>query len=212
MRKSNLKCVVELMQNAKTAKEKGANLKKVFCEIALKYNMTEKSVRNLYYKTLKTNQNCADLAVLLPKKIVPFKDGEDRLLIREILMRVKEGKSVRQAVYDYAGFNESLALRYQNKYRNIKSKNGELIAEIAKKLSLDDKEFTVIKEKKDFSPYIEVVSKEIDGLYERMKSRYIKRESQLVGENEMLKKEIERLRLKLALYKSEFLADDKNIG
>ncbi|MGN0819602.1 MAG: hypothetical protein ACI4M6_04290 [Christensenellaceae bacterium] len=211
MRKTNVKCVAELMKNAKAAREKGANLKKVFCEIAEKYGMTEKSVRNLYYKTLKLSQNNVEWAILSPKKIVPFKEGEDRILIKEILTRVKEGKSVRQAVYDYAGNDASLALRYQNKYRNIKSKNGALIGDVAKKLSLNDKEFTLIKEKKDFSPYIEVVSKEIDGLYERMKSGYIKRESQLINENRMLKKEIERLRLKIALFKSQFAIDDKNI-
>lgn len=109
------------------AARSGKSLTCVFKEFAEKTGRAKGSVRNFYYKFIKEVGGDEKLMKKYPLakdmavgKNVAFTKEEEEDVYRRINEQVKTGKSVRKSVYYLAGGDEKLALRYQNKYRNMK--------------------------------------------------------------------------------------------
>lgn len=177
------------------------DLSKIFKEYALISGRAQGSVRNYYYKTIKAcKQNeklCQKLGVskeMFPAFIKEFRDSEAEDLLKLILKGVAEGRSVRSVISTLSNGNEKLALRYQNKYRNLLKNDRELVLKVAS--TIVDKNGEVVnpyKNEKEKSEYDKLES-EIDNLLKRL-LKGLKEENQVLFEkNEILKKENERLR------------------
>ena len=172
----------------------GQCLTKVFEDFAAKTGRAKGSVRNYYYKFVKTVGADEKLIEKYPiaremtvGKNVAFTKEEEEYIFDRITEQVNAGKSVRKSVYFLADGDEKLALRYQNKYRNMK-----------KLRSLDLDEDGTYK----------LLSEKINSLVERIGRN-------LRSENERLKKTVgflreENRRLKAKISQSsvkEFFAD-----
>lgn len=115
----------------------GVALSVIFSRFAVKWNMQKNSVRNMYYLALnkimqdeiyakKLNVN-TDL--LNKNDIKPFTSSEIQNLVCEIEKKVSMGQSVRNACQELAKGDITLMLRYQNKYRAIKTKDKKKVKE-----------------------------------------------------------------------------------
>ena len=105
-------------------------LTKIFKEYAGRVGKEEGTVRNLYYAAAKkcreNKEFCKkyfDGKEIRVSKIKPFSAEETRELVKKILLKKEEGKSVRKAVGELSRGNLKLALRLQNKYRSAISSN-----------------------------------------------------------------------------------------
>ena len=115
-------------------KKDGKNLTELFTEYAKKTGKAKGSIRNLYYETVaKTQENptlknrlFGDEEFTVQKKQTFSKEEEKGLLIRLFTLK-RKGVSVRSALAELSKNNPALALRYQNKYRNLLTKNPELV-------------------------------------------------------------------------------------
>ena len=119
--------IESLLISAYDAARVGKSLTRVFKEFAEKTGRAKGSVRNYYYKFIKEVGGDEKLMKRYPLakdmavgKNVAFTKEEEEDVYRRITEQVKTGKSVRKSVYYLAGGDEKLALRYQNKYRNMK--------------------------------------------------------------------------------------------
>lgn len=190
----------ELIEMGKDAKRRGRSLSKVFEEFAEKHHRAKDSVRNYYYKTVgeKDEKLINKLEIseeLKPSFIKEFTYQESKSLIKEVLIALTNGSSVRRAVCVLANGNEKLALRYQNKYRNALLHNKELVTEVIKEVVAQRGEcFNPYKQK--YEKNFEKLESEINGLLLRIHDSY-------QTENEKIK-----LKLALALKENEKL---KNI-
>ncbi|MBQ8749411.1 MAG: hypothetical protein IJZ29_02975 [Clostridia bacterium] len=131
-RELKLKQLFSAVQN-----RNGVALSVIFSRFAVKWNMQKNSVRNMYYLALnkimqdeiyakKLNVN----AELLNKNdIKPFSSSEMQNLVSEIEKKVSMGQSVRNACQELANGDITLMLRYQNKYRAIKTKAKKKVKE-----------------------------------------------------------------------------------
>lgn len=115
----------QLMDLAYEAKNKGESLSKVFDSFAKQTGRARGSIRNVYYSSLKQTSGDEKYkkSVLGEKslsvaKIISFEDCETDFLLEKILIGVTFGKSVRRVISEMTE-NPKLALRYQNKYRNV---------------------------------------------------------------------------------------------
>ncbi len=134
MKKINYSKTKELISIAKEAKQKGQSLNKVFLEFASKYGYAEGSVRNHYYKVVKNTEKGGDLYKklglsdrLIPTFIKEFTLAEEKELLYLITKGVALGKSVRKTISEISLGCEKLALRYQNKFRNLIKSDSPLI-------------------------------------------------------------------------------------
>lgn len=114
-----------LMDEACEVKKQGGSLSKLFEDFALKTGRAKGSIRNVYYSSLKKSFSDEKYknAILGKKqlsvaKIISFEDSEADFLLEKILTGVTFGKSVRRVISEMTS-SPKLALRYQNKYRNI---------------------------------------------------------------------------------------------
>lgn len=135
MKKINYSKTKELIESANEAKQKGKSLNKVFSEFALKYGFSHGSVRNHYYKVVKNTEKGGALYKklglsdrLIPAFIKEFTLSEEKELIYLIAKGVAVGKSVRKTISEISLGCEKLALRYQNKFRNLLKSNSPLVA------------------------------------------------------------------------------------
>ena len=117
--------IKQLMCLAYDAKSKGESLSKVFEDFARQTGRAQGSIRNAYYSSLKQTGSDEKYrkSVLGEKnlsvaKIISFEDCETDFLLEKILTGVTFGKSVRRVISEMTE-NPKLALRYQNKYRNV---------------------------------------------------------------------------------------------
>lgn len=133
---------------------RGKTLTRIFEEYAQKSGRAKGSVRNYYYSLLKSTDNESVKRMLsgTPLKAAearPFTDEETDKILHAILKQKAEGISVRKAVMNLAGGDDKLMLRYQNKYRNVLSREPERLRKIMREAgySIKDVEQKAIEEK-----------------------------------------------------------------
>lgn len=123
-------------------KGQGKTLTRIFDEYAKRTGRARGSIRNYYYTLLKSKDN-DDVKRLLvgtelkAESIKPFTDEETDKILKAILTQRSKGVSVRRAVLNLANGDDKLMLRYQNKYRNVMSKQPERIERLMKECGLD---------------------------------------------------------------------------
>lgn len=188
----------KLIDFVKENENKG--LTKVFKEYAIASGRAQGSVRNYYYKTIKECKNSEELRKKLgvskdmfPNFIKEFNNSEAKDLLKVVLKGVSEGKSVRSVISVLANGNDKLALRYQNKYRNLIKNQKDLVLEVASEIKLKDgSTFNPYKVEND-SEYKKLES-EIDSLIKRLVKSLTEENQTLQEKNTSLQKENEKLR------------------
>lgn len=177
------------------------DLSKIFKEYALISGRAQGSVRNYYYKTVnecqrneKLRQELGVSKDMFPAFIKEFLNSEAEDLLKYILKGVAEGKSVRSVISTLSKGNEKLALRYQNKYRNLLKNDRELVLKIASTI-VDKNGVTVnpYKNQVEKSEY-EKLEMEIDGLIKRLLKGLKEENESLREKNSFLTKENEKLK------------------
>ncbi len=200
------KDVIEFMEFLK--ERKGESLSSVFEKYAFKTGKSKGTIRNLYYAVAKKASNDKNFCKtylngenIKVNNIDKFNKEEERSLIKKIFLLTMQGKSVRKAVNELSKGDLKLALRYQNKFRNVQ-KDQKTVSEIVEEIKKETgKEVTVKKPqiKEYFSEFqFERLKSEINGLVEKISYKTKK-------ENEFLKErisslEFENLRLNNLLY------------
>ena len=169
----------------------GRTLSSLFEGYAQKSGRAKGSVRNYYYALLRSAGN-KEVRKLLrgtdlhAQPVQAFSDEETDRVLRAILAEKSKGISVRRAVLNLAGGDDKLMLRYQNKYRNVLTKQPERIKELMQECG--------------GGRAVRRVEKEIDGLYDRLASdlreenlRLREKVKQLTDENAALKIQVKNL-------------------
>ena len=169
----------------------GRTLSSLFEGYAQKSGRAKGSVRNYYYALLRSTGN-KEVRKLLrgtdlhAQPVQAFSDEETDRVLRAILAEKSKGISVRRAVLNLAGGDNKLMLRYQNKYRNVLTKQPERIKELMQECG--------------GGRAVRRVEKEIDGLYDRLASdlreenlRLREKVKQLTDENAALKIQVKNL-------------------
>ena len=185
--------------------EKGKNLSELFEDYAKKHGKAKGSIRNLYYEILREGrknpafyQKHLEGKGLRAEEIREFEGDEADRVIKSILLASQSGRSVRSAIRDLAGGDEKMALRYQNKYRNVLTGDKEKMNALALEVSMETGKACTPYGKKGASEDVaSQLRSEIEGLLRRMTTRIKKENQQLVERVGRL--ESENLRLKMAL-------------
>lgn len=180
------------------------------------------TVRNLYYALARLSKENESFCRKFLKgkqinvnQITEFDFKSQRDLVQNVLQLKLKGYSVRSAVLTLANNDTKLALRFQNKYRNVCKNNPALVEQILKELNYDGeglgcqrqtaKKSESVKENKSDAQLPDTLmlklKKEINGLVDRISENVRK-------ENVYLKKrisflEIENKRLIGILYGNE---------
>lgn len=175
-------------------KGQGKTLTRIFEEYAAATHRAKGSVRNYYYALLKSTENAEVREILKgtslkAEDVRPFTDEETDKILREILRQKSRGVSVRRAVLNLANGDDKLMLRYQNKYRNVMSKQPERIERLLKECGLDSSDGGR-----------QALEDKINNLYDRLNSSLkdeVKRLTALVkkltDENSLLKLQVKNL-------------------
>ena len=172
-------------------KRAGRTLSSLFEGYAKKSGRAEGSVRNYYYALLRSTGN-KEVKKLLrgtdlkAEPVRAFSDEETDMILRRILTEKSKGISVRRAVLNLAGGDDKLMLRYQNKYRNVLSKQPERIRRLRQECGLPGTD----EGKKR-------IEREIDDLYDRLASSLKEENFRLKSENARLADENARLKLQV---------------
>ena len=175
----------ELVRYVGEGRRMGKTLTSLFASYGMAHGRAGGSVRNYYYKLLKT-KNAAPLLAgknLRAETIVPFTDAETEEMLRSILSERKKGCSVRRAIANVCGGDAKKMLRYQNKYRNMLKKQPDAVRAAAKKAGITVEVSASRPAKSELQKRVEA---EINALYDRLAVS-------LREENERLKRTIERL-------------------
>lgn len=116
----------ELLSLAAKGRSKGVSLSKVFENYAEICGKAKGSIRNYYYFLVKEAKNNGALVEKYPElggflnsQNVSFTKDEEQELINKVNEGVMQGKSIRRTIMELSGGDQKLALRYQNKYRNM---------------------------------------------------------------------------------------------
>ena len=107
-----------------------APLKSVFSEYAFLSGRSPESVRNFYYAAIKTLRESGNTRFTLPAQVNTgkvFSDSEELALVENVIKGQGEGKSVRSVCDQLANNDLKETTRLQNKYRNMLTKNPDLI-------------------------------------------------------------------------------------
>lgn len=191
----------------------GESLSSTFTKYALINGKAKGTIRNLYYALAKRSNvdkefcdkylNGKPIAI---NSIVEFDALEERELVKTILAQRQEGKSVRSVILDLAKGDAKVALRYQNKFRNLVKTKPNLIADILGEINVGGKEKSVEERQKTLvSPITEHqfnrLKAEIDALISRISAK-LKRENQYLKERIGFL-ENENLKLSALLYGKE---------
>ena len=142
----------------------GNTLSGIFASYAAKSGRAKGSVRNYYYALLRMTgddrvKNLLRGTNLKAEKIVQFSESETDEILKAILMQKSKGISVRRAVLNLSGGDNKLMLRYQNKYRNVLSKQPERIEKLMSECGFDSSDEAQKR-----------LEKEINDLYDRLAS------------------------------------------
>ncbi len=176
-----------LLNEVLNAAKIGKPLSAVFQDVAQKTNRAKGSVRNYYYSLIKNeDKKTMDSIVegaskLSANRAQSFSKEDEDYLINAIYQGKKSGKSVRRTIMELSGGNDKLALRYQNKYRNYLKKES--------RVKLDN----IPVRSEDFR-YFNKLSREIDGLVEKIKDKYANECVKLKKENDELSRELKALK------------------
>lgn len=186
-----------LTLSEKISKRGNRTLADIFEEFSRETGKAKGTVRNMYYAIAKTSKENGEFSkkYLSGKQIdvlkaESFSDGEIQKLLNAINNGKKEGKSVRKTILELSNGDARLALRYQNKYRTLKS--SEKLKTILKTEKLQKEavpEFYYVK-----------LKKEINGLINRISEKVIEENKKLKLRIKELSKENEELLKKLSLY------------
>ncbi|MBD5130976.1 MAG: hypothetical protein HDT28_00035 [Clostridiales bacterium] len=133
----------ELFALCDGARREGKSLTGAFRRVAERTGRSVNSVRNYYYGQAKTFELVPEVADKLGiractverERFVPFTDSEVYSLVECVLIAGGRGVSVRKAIYELAGGDDRLALRYQNKYRSVLRSHRKTVEEIMQSLS-----------------------------------------------------------------------------
>lgn len=204
MAKINDNQLKALMQTAYETKNKGESLGKIFEKTAKKLNMAKGSVRNVYYNTLKKieeNEDYKQLVlgdkVLNANKIVEFSEDESEKLLKIILTGLTFGKSVRRVIAENTS-DEKMALRYQNKYRNLLKYDREKVEKVC---AFIKNEYGRCYNPFDSKPTIDFnlakIKKEINTLYDKIAQSVREENDELKEKIKFYETENERLKLLL---------------
>ena len=109
------------------AEQNGESLRSVFDRLALELGRKPNSIRNFYYAQLRA-QAGEGMGRALPFET--FAPGEVEQLVRSVLTSRAQGMSVRACVRKLAAGDQTLMLRYQNKYRSTVRTRPELVHKI----------------------------------------------------------------------------------
>ena len=172
----------ELVRYISEGKRAGKTLTSLFAGYGRQHGRAGGSVRNYYYKLLKT-QSAGARALLEGKQLcaaaaVPFSEEEKGEMLRLILTERGKGCSVRRAISNVCGGDAKKMLRYQNKYRNMLKKQPEEVRAAAKRCGAKLPRPSAFLERR--------LEKEIDALYGRLAAS-------LREENEQLREAVRRL-------------------
>ncbi len=129
--------LIDFINNNKTK-----TLSAVFSEYANFSGKSKGTVRNLYYALAKKSNEDREFCqkylggrALKVTKSLAFDKDEELDLVKEILTLKADGNSVRKSIQILANGDPSLALRYQNKFRNVIKTQKSTVLEVAKDLS-----------------------------------------------------------------------------
>ena len=199
---------------AEFLKDRGAeSLSSTFTKYALINGKAKGTVRNLYYALAKRSNvdkefcdKYLDGKPLAINNIAEFDADEEKELVRQILVERQSGKSVRSVIMRLSNGDAKLALRYQNKFRNLLKNKPDLIAEVVGEIKREGKgEILIDLDKSTKSPITEQqfnrLKAEIDALIGRISSS-LKKENQYLKERIGIL-ETENLRLTALLYDRE---------
>ncbi len=169
-----------LVEYISAGKRGGQTLSELFAGYAQKTGRAKGSVRNYYYALLRSTGDARVKQMLRGKdlkaeKIVPFSEEETDKILRQILEQKQRGISVRRAVLNLSGGDDKLMLRYQNKYRNVLTKQPERLQKIMRECGMNDNDAARAR-----------LEEEINGLYDRLAES-------LKEENAKLTKIVKRL-------------------
>lgn len=177
-----------LIKEALRAADNGESLTSVFTRVASLTGRAQGSVRNYYYGLIKDearrkklSDTCGDISRLKACRAKEFSKEEETFLMQSVLKGKERGKSVRKTIMEITGGDDHLYLRYQNKYRNILKKQDN---ERIKNIDINKEDFY----------YFTKLSREIDGLVEKIKDKYAAECVKLKRENERLESEINMLK------------------
>lgn len=200
MKNFNQTVTKELIERAKNAKEKNVSLSVVFLDFANSYGYSFGSVRNHYYKVVKnTEKDCSLYQKLgLSERLKPifikeFTRAEEKDLLYQIAKGVARGKSVRKTVYELSNGSEKLALRYQNKFRNLVKNNSPLILEATNKVE-EELGVKVAFKKRIKSEEYKRLEKEINQMLDKIVKSVCEENNRLKIDAIKLKKENEILK------------------
>lgn len=156
----------ELVRYISEGKSAGKTLTSLFSDYGRQHGRASGSVRNYYYKLLKTQEARPILEGrhLRAEKITPFTREETQTMLARILAEKNKGYSVRRSIANVCGGDEKLILRYQNKYRNMLKKQPDEVRAAAEKLGLSAQIF--VRPVK--TPLERRVEAEINALYDRL--------------------------------------------
>lgn len=191
-KEKDIRGLVEFLQT-----RKNGSLTGLFDEYARQNGKSQGTVRNLYYALAKKSREDGEFCKkyldgkpLSVAKIKEFDERDEIELIRKVVSGGMEGKSVRKTIFEFSGGDATLALRYQNKYRNLAKTKPELINKVEKEFSLNEKEVVKRKvEPVDKGFLIIKLKREINGLVDR------------IGEG--LRRENQRLKKRIAILETE---------
>ena len=147
---------------------------KAFFEFSKKHGYSQGSVRNHYYKVVKNTEKGGDLYRKLglsdrlkPAFIKEFTRAEEKDLLYQIAKGIINGKSVRKTVYELSNNSDKLALRYQNKFRNLVKNNSPLLEEVSSIIELETGIKVTFKNREKTEKYLQLES-EINKMLERI--------------------------------------------
>lgn len=193
---------ITLISMASEAKRQNQNLTGVFSEFARLKNLSSNSVRNYYYKTVKESKSSNILREKLgitdelkPIFIEEFSRAEERALLYSVIKGVSLGSSVRSCIVKLAGGREKLALRYQNKYRNLIKSNSPLIDEISQLVKRDIGFVVDVKAPKILpNDRYKRLEKEINAMLDKILKSVSTENAELKQKNKRLEKENVKLK------------------
>ncbi len=146
-------------------KNAGRTLSGMFEEYAAKSGRAKGSVRNYYYALLRSSGDERVRGLLRgtnlkAEKITQFTEEETDEMLKAILTQKAKGVSVRRAVLNLSKGDDKLMLRYQNKYRNVLTKQPERLERLMRECGIESGADEARKK----------LEEEINGLYDRLAS------------------------------------------
>ena len=193
---------------------------RVFSEFAQIKNKAKGTVRNMYYALAKQSKVDPKLAndlfngtPISVNKIKSFTEGQERELVKNVLIEKAKGNSVRSTITKMANGDISLALRLQNKYRNSIKNNKDLVEKVIKEINASGLVATPFKSQIESKSYLKEeqlsrLKKEIDGLIEKISFKLKKENAYLKERISFL--ELENLRLNNILYSGQSVSAKEN--